>query len=273
LWAPFAKLKTYQVFDFLTYAKELYMPAAIIAGTAIYNIPGLNLKEETITTPYGPALVYHVKGADIDLVFLARHGIKHDTPPHKINYRANIKALEMLGVKRVLATNAVGSINKEIPPLGLALLTDFLDFTSGREVTFFDGGGSGVKHIDVSIPYCPTLNKQLLKLAPSFDLNIRPEAVYVCSNGPRLESPAEIRMFAKLGGDVIGMTGIPEATLARELGFCYSAVAFSVNWAAGIEKTIRFVGDSEQFGKITKNLLALYIETLKTTTDMDCCNQ
>jgi 5'-methylthioadenosine phosphorylase len=249
------------------------MPTAIIAGTAIYNLPGFNLKEETITTPYGPALVYYVEGVDIDLIFLARHGIKHDTPPHKINYRANIKALEMLGVKRVLATNAVGSISKDIPPLGLALLTDFLDFTSGREMTFFDGGESGVKHIDVSIPYCPTLNNQLLKLTPAFNLNLLPEAVYVCSNGPRLESPAEIRMFAQLGGDVIGMTGIPEATLARELGLCYSAVAFSVNWAAGIEKTIHFVGHSKEFGEIISNLLALFIETLKTTSNADCCNQ
>ena len=248
------------------------MRSAIIAGTAIYHIPGLDLKEATVKTPYGPARIYHVEGIDIDLIFLTRHGIKHDTPPHKINYKANIKALEMLGVKRILATNAVGSINKEIPPLGLALLTDFLDFTSGREMTFFDGGESGVKHVDVSIPYCPTLNSQLLKLAPAFNLFLRPEAVYVCSNGPRLESPAEIRMFAKLGGDVIGMTGIPEATLARELGICYSAVAFSVNWAAGIEKTIRFVGDSKEFSEIISNLLALYIETLKTTSDEYRCD-
>ena len=249
------------------------MPVAIIAGTLIYDIPDHTLIEETIKTPYGPALIYHVESVDKDLIFLARHGITHDTPPHNINYRANIKALEMLGVKRVLATNAVGSINKEIPPLGLALLTDFLDFTSGRNHTFFDGGDSGVKHIDVSIPYCPTLNKQLLALAPTFDIKLCPEAVYVCTNGPRLESPAEIRMYAHLGADVVGMTGIPEATLARELGLCYSAVAFSVNWAAGIEKTIRFVGDSQNFDTLKENLLALFIETLKTTSDENCCNQ
>lgn len=249
------------------------MPDAIIAGTLVYDIPGKSLKEETIQTPYGSTLLYRVEGNDLDLVFLARHGIKHTTPPHKINYRANIKALEILGVKHVLATNAVGSINKDIPPLGLALLTDFLDFTSGRDMTFFDGGDNGVKHIDVSIPYCPTLNKQLLKLAPTFDLNLRPEAVYVCSNGPRLESPAEIRMYAKMGADVVGMTGIPEATLARELGLCYSAVAFSVNWAAGIKKTIRFINNSKEFAVVKENLLSLFIETLKSISDEDCCNQ
>ena len=247
------------------------MPVAIIAGTAIYSIPGKTLKAETVKTPYGPALIYRVEGEAEDLLFLARHGIAHDTPPHKVNYRANIKALEMLGVKRVLATNAVGSINREIPPLGLALVTDFLDFTSNRENTFFDGGDSGVKHVDMSIPYCPALNKQLLALAPSFDIKLRPGAVYVCTNGPRLESPAEIRMYAQLGGDVVGMTGIPEATLARELGLCYAAVAFSVNWAAGIEKTIRFVADSDSYEAVKSSILALFIETLKTTSDADCC--
>lgn len=248
------------------------MSVAIIAGTAVYNIPGKTLKEENVKTPYGPARIYRVEGDADNLIFLARHGIAHDTPPHKINYRANIKALEMLGVKRVLAANAVGSINKEIPPLSIALVTDFLDFTSNRENTFFDGGESGVKHVDMSITYCPTLNNQLLALAPNFNIDLYPEAVYVSTNGPRLESPAEIRMYTQLGGDVVGMTGVPEATLARELGMCYSAVAFSVNWAAGIEETIQFVGDSDSFDQIKANILALFIETLKTTSDEDCCN-
>ncbi len=248
------------------------MPVAIIAGTAIYEIPGTTLHEEIVETPYGRALIYRTKGDIEDLIFLARHGITHDTPPHKVNYRANIKALEMLGVNRVLAANAVGSINKEIPPLGVALVTDFLDFTSNRESTFFDGGDSGVKHVDMSITYCPVLNKRLLELAPSFELDLRPESVYVSTNGPRLESPAEIRMFRQLGGDIVGMTGIPEATLARELDICYAAVAFSVNWAAGVEETINFVGDSESFDSLKANILSLFIETLITTSDEDCCD-
>lgn len=249
------------------------MSVAIIAGTAVYNIPGTTLVKEIIDTPYGQATIHRVQDDPDNLIFLARHGIGHDTPPHKINYRANIKALEMLGVKRVIAANAVGSINKEIPPLGLALVTDFLDFTANREHTFFDGGDSGVKHVDMSITYCPMLNERLLALAPRFDLVLRPESVYVSTNGPRLESPAEIRMYDKLGGDVIGMTGIPEATLARELDLCYAAVAFSVNWAAGIEDTINFVGNSAKFEELKANILALFIETLRTTSDQDCCNQ
>ncbi len=248
------------------------MPVAIIAGTAIYEIPGTTFQEEIVDSPFGKALVYRAQGELENLIFLARHGINHDTPPHKVNYRANIKALEILGVKRVLAANAVGSINRQIPPLGLALVTDFLDFTSNRESTFFDGGESGLKHVDMSITYCPALNERLLELAPSFGLELGPESVYVSTNGPRLESPAEIRMYAQLGGDVVGMTGVPEATLARELGLCYAAVAFSVNWAAGIEETINFVGSSEDFDKLKASLMALFIETLKTTSDEDCCN-
>ncbi len=248
------------------------MPVAIIAGTAIYEIPGVTLREEIVETPYGPALVYRGKRKTEDLIFLARHGIHHDTPPHKINYRANIKALEMLGVKRILATNAVGSISKEIPPLGVALVSDFLDFTSNREGTFFDGGSSGLKHVDMSLTYCPMLRRQLQAQAPAFGIDLHPEAVYVCTNGPRLESPAEIRMYAHLGGDVVGMTGIPEATLARELGLCYAAVAFSVNWAAGIEETIRFVGDSTKFATVKASILALFMAVLEATSDADCCH-
>jgi 5'-methylthioadenosine phosphorylase len=246
------------------------MPSAIIAGTMIYDIPDATFKEEQIDTPYGKALIQRVQGDFDDLIFLARHGLSHDTPPHKINYRANIKALEILGVKRVLAANAIGSINKAIPPLGLALVTDFLDFTTNRENTFFDGGDSGVKHVDMSITYSRTLNKQLLALAPDFEIDLRPNSVMVVTNGPRLESPAEIKMYGKLGGDIVGMTGIPEATLSRELGISYSAVGFSVNWAAGIEQTIKFVGDSDSFMKIKANLLALFIETLKSTSDEEC---
>lgn len=247
------------------------MSVAIIAGTAIYKIPGTMLKEKHVETPYGKALVYQAQGDFEDLYFLARHGIKHDTPPHKVNYRANIKALEILGVKRVLATYAVGSINTQIPLLGLGLVTDFLDFTSNREKTFFDGGESGVKHVDMSITYNPVLNQKLLDLAPDFGLELYPNTIYVATNGPRLESPAEVRMYAQLGGDVVGMTGIPEATLARELDLFFSAVAFSVNWAAGIEKTIQFVGNSESFDEIKANILALFVETLKTTSDEECC--
>lgn len=249
------------------------MPAAIIAGSLIYEIPGMELKEKTVDTPYGKTLVYEVEGARSEVVFLPRHGLDHDTPPHKINYRANIKALEMLGVKRVLAANAVGSINKQVAPLELVVLSDFIDFTSNREATFFDGGEQGVTHVDVSTPYCPYLSQKLLHVAAKYDTCIHPRGVYVCTNGPRLESPAEIKMFDLLGGDVVGMTGLPEAVLAKELGLCYASVAFSINWAAGFQDTIEFTSDAEGLKKMQENLLNMLLETIATTSDDQCCSE
>ena len=245
------------------------MESAIITGTGIYQIPGFEFVQKTIDTPYGQALVNIGTQDDFELAFLARHGLEHTTPPHKINYRANLKALQILGVKHVLATNAVGSISREIPPMGLAVLTDFLDFTSGRVFSFYDGGDAGLAHTNMDVPYCPALRKTLLDLAPQFSLKLHPESVYVATNGPRFESPAEIRMYARLGGDVVGMTGIPELVLARELGMHYAAVAYSINWAAGLEQEMTFVSD--QMAEIRQLLAQLLVNTLREQP-VDGCN-
>ncbi len=244
------------------------MESAIITGTGIYEIPGFEFEEQVIFTPYGQALVNIGMGDGLELAFLARHGLSHTTPPHKINYRANLKALQILGVKRIIATNAVGSINREIPPAGLALLTDFLDFTSGREMTFYDGGEFGLAHTNMDDPYCPALREMILGFAPEFDLHIHPEAVYVATNGPRFESPAEIKMYAKLGGDVVGMTGLPELTLARELNMHYAGIAYSINWAAGLEEEMMFVGN--QMEDIKQRLVKLMVKTLKSEKPTPC---
>jgi 5'-methylthioadenosine phosphorylase len=237
------------------------MSVGIIAGTAIYNIPSIEMEERTILTAYGEATVLLGKGENRDLVFLPRHGPKHTTPPHKVNYRANIQALVDLGVKQVLAAYAVGSINRNIPPLGLVAVDDFLDFTKDRESTFFDGAGSPVKHIDMSTPFCPVLRSALLENAARMGLFIHPSGTYVCTNGPRLETPAEIRMYDKLGGDVVGMTAVPELVLAKERGLPFAAVCFSVNWAAGIEKDIQFVESG--LNELSNRLLDLFIHTLR----------
>jgi 5'-methylthioadenosine phosphorylase len=244
------------------------MRSAIITGTGIYEIAGHSFRPERIETQYGPAQVFLSEDPQLDLVFLARHGLKHTTPPHKINYRANIKALQLLGVKQVLATYAVGSIHPEIPPLGMALVTDFLDFTSCRPLSFFDGGDSGLAHTSMDQPFCPSLGAKILELAPEFNLSIRKEAVYVASNGPRFETPAEIRMYTKLGGDVVGMTCVPEVVLAKELGIHFAAVALSINWASGIEETMTIVeGDR---GDLNNRLTDLFIKTLKTNIQFTC---
>lgn len=244
------------------------MESAIITGTGIYEIPGFEFVQKQVDTPYGPAQVYIGRKDGFDLIFLARHGLDHTTPPHKINYRANIKALQMLGVKRVLATYAVGSINREISPMGLALLSDFLDFTNNRPLSFFDGGKTGLAHTSMNVPYCPALGRKILELAPSFDLQIRSKSVYVATNGPRFETPAEIRMYDKLGGDVVGMTGVPEVVLARELNIHYAAVAFSINWAAGLEENLEFV--SGDIAKLRQKLVSLLVQTLQELETLDC---
>jgi len=245
------------------------MAVGIITGTAIYKISSIKMSELMIKTPYGEALVFQGKGKDEDLFFLPRHGPQHTTPPHKVNYRANIKALQMLGVKKVLAAYAVGSINLNLPPLSLVAIDDFLDFTSGRDSTFFDGGDSKVKHVEMSSPYCSTLREILLAFSSKHGLQIHPKGTYACTNGPRLETPAEIRMLSKLGADVVGMTGFPEVVLAKELDICFAAVAFSINWAAGIEKEIRFYENG--LSELKEKLPALFIDTLREASKKEVC--
>lgn len=244
------------------------MESAIIAGTGVYNLPGFEFEKQVVETVYGSALVNVGRKDGFELAFLARHGLDHTTPPHKINYKANIMALHQLGIKQVIAIYAVGSINRAIPPAGMAVLSDLLDFTSGRPLSFYEGGKSGLAHTSMDEPYCPVLSQRLLQLAPEYGLTLHPGAVYVCTNGPRLETPAEIRMFAGLGGDVVGMTGQPEATLARELKIHFAAVAYSINWAAGLEKSIQFVGEGMEEAK--KNLSLLLIRTLQENPEKSC---
>jgi 5'-methylthioadenosine phosphorylase len=174
----------------------------------------------------------------------------------------------MLGVKKVLAVNSVGSINPEMPPKSLVILDDYLDFTSGRHLTFFDGGSTGHAYIDMNTPSCPALRQTLMDRAGEFDLHLSPGGTYVCANGPRFETPAEIQMFSKLGGDVVGMTGIPEVTLARELGMHYTAVGYSVNWAAGIESRIEIV--REGIPELLSRLLSLMLVTLQVKDPPPC---
>ena len=232
--------------------------SAIIAGTGVYQLPGLNLESHTVGTPFGPATVHSSPGHDF--VFLTRHGADHSVPPHRINYRANMSALKILGVRDVLATYAVGSLRRELGPGGLTLLTDFLDFTRGREQTYFEGGTTGLGHTDMSQPYCPQLNALLLAKAFKHNLEIAPQATYACTNGPRFESAAEVRMLAQLGGHVVGMTGLPEVSLAKELGLHFAAVALSINWAVGLEEKLTMMHHG--LTDVRENLVRLFIEVL-----------
>lgn len=208
---------------------------AIIGGTGVYDPRILeNIREEVITTPYGQAMVRIGTYQGEPVAFMARHGVNHSVPPHLINYRANIYALKMLGVERVIATTAVGSCNRNMKPGDFVVVDQFLDFTKGRISTFFEGGEAGVVHTDVTEPYCPEIRSVLIAAAEEVGIPVHPAGTYVCTEGPRFETAAEIRMFGQLGGDVVGMTNVPECVLAREAGLCYATVSMVTNFGAGI---------------------------------------
>lgn len=234
----------------------------IIGGSGVER-PEAGFAETLVDTPYGIALAWLGAGEMADVVFLSRHGVDHDIPPHRINYRANIKALELLGVDRAIATFAVGGIAADIPPGTVVAVDDAIDFTSGRESTFFDGGDTGLKHTPFSKAFSPALREALVRTAPAHGLTIRPNGTYICFNGPRFETAAEIRMSRLLGADVVGMTAMPEAILARELGIHYGGFAVSVNWAAGIEAELTL--DFSALESIRGKLLPLILDVLRTT--------
>ena len=248
--------------------KVIRMDCAIIGGTGFYSILGRGYKEIKVKSRYGEAIVYEERKKGKGFFFLPRHGKGHHIPPHKINYRANMAALKILKVERVLATFAVGSINEKISPGTVVAIDQFIDFTSGRENTFFDGYQTGVVHTEMNEPYCNNLKGNLIVSAPSYLDNIIERGVYVCTNGPRFETPAEISMFAELGGDVVGMTGVPEVVLARELGIHYAAVAHSINWAAGIKDNIQIM--EEGVNEKREAILRLFIDVLKQPFTNSC---
>jgi 5'-methylthioinosine phosphorylase len=209
---------------------------AVIGGTGLNALDGGSLIEQQwVETPYGavsaPLQVVEVGGRR--LVFLARHGQPHHIPPHRINYRANLWALRQQGVRRVIAVNAVGGIAASMPAGCIAVPDQIIDYSYGREHTFFDGTAEALEHIDFSYPYTESLRAALLRGAAAAGLAAVAGGVYGATQGPRLESVAEIERMARDGCALVGMTGMPEAALARELGLDYAALCLVVNPAAG----------------------------------------
>jgi len=210
---------------------------AIIGGSGLNELQGFNLiSRESIATPYGddPVMVSRGSLQGVEVFFLARHGIDHTIPPHCINYRSNIAALKKLQVQAIIAVNAVGGIHPKIEPGIIAIPSQIIDYSWGREHTFFDGVEGGVTHVDFTEPYDKKLRQLLLTAAQMKGLSVWPQGVYGCTQGPRLESAAEVRRLLQDGCDMVGMTGMPEAALAREMEISYACIALSVNWAAGI---------------------------------------
>lgn len=222
---------------------------AIIGGTGFEKL-FMGMQQVRLGTPYGispPISLGKIGGRNIS--FLPRHGPEHSVPPHKVNYRANIYALYQMGVERVLAINAVGAINTNFKPGDIVIPHDFADFTKARPTTFYDE--APVTHIDFSQPYCPEIREFLIENVGKTGLRSWHRAVLVCTEGPRFETPAEIEMFRRLGFDVVGMTGAPEAVLARELEMCYATLCFVSNMAAGMQERLT----PSEVSKVSKQII------------------
>nr|VFK45362.1 MAG: 5'-methylthioadenosine phosphorylase/5'-methylthioinosine phosphorylase [Candidatus Kentron sp. TC]VFK47106.1 MAG: methylthioadenosine phosphorylase [Candidatus Kentron sp. TC] len=210
---------------------------AIIGGTALTRLEGLMVVERrNIKTPYGDPSAPLIYGTfhGRDVVFLARHGESHILPPHNINYRANIWALHQAGAHAILASSAVGGIHRDLSDGRLVIPDQIIDYTWGRAHTFFDGR-ENVKHVDFTEPYCRKLRELMLGAAREGNIEIWDGGTYGAAQGPRLETKAEIDKMERDGCDMVGMTGMPEAALARELSMCYGACAIVANPAAGRE--------------------------------------
>ncbi len=207
---------------------------AIIGGTGLTQLSDLTIiKREQLDTPYGAPSAEFVTGElnGSRIIFLARHGNPHTIAPHKINYRANIWGLKQLGVTQIIAVAAVGGITSEMAPAHIAIPDQIIDYSYGRLHTFFDD--EVVQHIDFTYPYNQHLRARLISAAAKANIKISPLGTYGCTQGPRLETTAEIQRMERDGCDLVGMTGMPEAALAKELEMDYAAISVVANWAAG----------------------------------------
>ena len=209
---------------------------AIIGGTGLDSLEGLKeIEGQSLETPYGAASSAIRAGSlqGRTIYFMARHGDGHTIPPHKVNYRANIWALKEAGIEKIIAINAVGGIGVQMAPGTIIIPDQLIDYTWGREATYFDDGLENVTHIDFTEPFCEALRQQLISTAKRYEISHLNRGTFAVTQGPRLESRAEILRVERDGCDLVGMTTMPEAALARELGLCYASIAVVANWAAG----------------------------------------
>lgn len=251
----------------------MVLKIAIIGGSGVYDLfEGGDTV--TIKTPYGKVTkICKIKTKEKEVFFLPRHGPEHSLPPHLINYRANIYALHSLEVEEIYATNAVGSIVNNIQPGEFVIPDQLIDMTKNRILSFFDGkteiifkdGTSkhGVVHLDYTEPYSPKLRKKFLSLLKESAEKVHESGVLVCTEGPRFETPAEIKMFQLLGGTLVGMTTVPEAILAKEVQIAYATLCLVTNYGAGMQEEISHKEVIEIFNKkiqVVKDLMQKIIE-------------
>jgi len=215
---------------------------AIIGGSGLTKLANLEVRRRIVArTPYGDpsGAITYGKIDRRDVLFLARHGYGHTIAPHEVNYRANLWALKQAGASEVVSVASVGGIRNDIWPGAILLPHQVIDYTWGRSSTFFEGPGAPVNHIDFTEPYSRLMRERLLKAAAAAGERITDGGVYAATQGPRLETAAEINRLQRDGAEIVGMTGMPEAALAREISLEYATIAVVANYAAGR-------GDSER---------------------------
>jgi len=246
----------------------------IFGGTGIYDSGLLKESENVdIDTPYGKTSDSITVGLykERKVAFMPRHGKKHTIPPHMINYRANIWAFKELGVKRIIAPSAVGSLKKEILPGHFALPTQFLDFTKSREGSFSNDGR--VIHISVADPFCPELQKTIFNVANNQNITLHKDCTYVCIEGPRFSTKAESKFFRTTSADIIGMTLVPECQLAREAQLCYVSISTVTDYDVWAEKPVTAKEVLETLSKnveAIKKMLSVLIEEIPKTRQCKC---
>jgi 5'-methylthioinosine phosphorylase len=245
------------------------MLTAIIGGSGLAALEGLTISHrEVMRTEYGEpsgALTFgEMSGRDI--VFLNRHGPGHTIPPHRVNYRANLFAMKQAGVGRIIAINAVGGIDNNLKPVGLVIPDQILDYTYTRKHTFYDSAHGPVKHVDFSYPYTQGLRSKIIETALQNNISLTSTGTYAATQGPRFETAAEINRMERDGATIVGMTGMPEAILARELDLEYAVIAVVSNAAAGrsgLEISVEDIMNNLQLGMAqTRALLELVIPRL-----------
>ncbi len=264
---------------------------AVIGGSGLYQLEGLEeTRELSPETPFGNPSDTLIAGRleERDVIFLSRHGRDHAYPPHLVPYRANLWALKKAGTKRVLGISAVGAINRRFKPGDFVIIDSFIDLTRSRPSTYFEGKLSKkpteewrtahlmregkVVHVDMTHPYCPQMSEILIGILEDLRLPYHPAGTYACTEGPRFETPAEIKMLETLGADMVGMTGVPEVVLARELELCYAGLAVVANPAAGISEG-RLTSDEvlDMMSKKEEEIKRIVIEMVRALPEARTC--
>lgn len=240
---------------------------ALIGGSGFTSNDVVTDREEIeMTTPYGapsaPLVFGRLGGTPI--VFLRRHGVNHQFAPHRVPSRANLWALKQAGVEGVIAVATVGGIAADMGPGGIALPDQLIDYTWGREATYYDTPEAGVKHVDMTHPFDRGLREELIAAAAALGKDLMTEGTYACTQGPRLETAAEVRRYARDGADMIGMTLYPECALARELDLPYAGICVSVNHAAGMGDSKDEI-DFESLHDVVERAVAKVVEVVEET--------